>query len=231
MPREKKIDYFVIINAENKALAVYGEALEEEARTKTEELLKDDKLASFGVFLVRVRSSAGQIRIGTPITTAMITRKIYVSILDPHKDYSCRAEDAPKIFDWLKNRGGIAVWKSVNLSNPTGSWTAPYLDDKGEVKVKPTWQADSKPARIITDPAEVWVMVPKEVKRFRIAIRAGALGMSFKLTDASSRKVEKAVAAEGIGAWYEFDYTTQEAIIFVAEREQRITEYFAKEGS
>lgn len=225
----KKANYFIVVNSEDKALAVYGEALEEEAREKTKTLLRDDKLYPFGIFLVRARGVIGQVSIGSKAPEDFsIERRIYVSILDPDKDYSCTAESAAQIFDWLKNRGGIAVWKSINFSNPTGSWTTPYLDDKGVVKGKPTWEADSKPARIITDPAEVWVMIPKEVKRFHIAIRAGAQGMSLKLTDGASRRVREAVAKEGVGAWYAFDYAMQEAVIFVAEKEQRITEYFAE---
>ncbi len=220
--KKKKADWFVVINTENEALAVYGTELEEEAREKTKELLK---LPAITVFLVRVHMTCPSLQ--DKIPTEAITRRIYVSILDPNKDYSCTARDAPKILDWLKNRGGIAIWKSINLSNPTGGWTAPYLDDKGEVKGKPTWEADSL-ARIITDPAEVWVMVPKEVKRFHIAIRHSDQGMSFKLAEGASRRVREVVAKEGIGAWYAFDYMAQEAVIFVAEKEQRITEYFAE---
>lgn len=228
----KKTDWFVIINADNETLASYGAALEKEATEKARELIRAHGF--LGVFLV-LASLRDQPHVGrkeppcspTKIEEKDIKRRIYVSILDPDKDYSCQAANAAQIFDWLKNRGGIAIWKSINLSNPSGSWTAPYLDDKGAVKGKPTWEADSKPARVITDPAEVWVMVPKEVKRFHIAIRAGAQGMSLKLSDGASRRVREAVAKEGIGAWYEFDYMTQEAVIFVAEREQRIAEFFA----
>lgn len=234
--RKKKTDWFVVINSENEALAVYGASLEEEAREKTKELIKAH--GHFGVSLVRARlQDQPHLRREEPpcpatkIPEEAITRRIYVSILDPNTDYCCKAEDAAKIFDWLKTRGGIAIWKSVNFSNPTGSWTAPYLDDKGEVKGKPTWETDTKPARIITDPADVWVMVPKEVKRFHVAIRLGGQGMSFKLTDGSSRKLHEAVEKEGIGAWYEFDYAMQEAVIFVAEKEQRITEFFAEKDA
>ncbi len=36
-------------------------------------------------------------------------------------DYIARAEDAHKMLKWVRERDGIATWKSVNLSNPSGS--------------------------------------------------------------------------------------------------------------
>jgi len=32
-------------------------------------------------------------------------------------------EHATKMLGWLQTRGGIAVWPSVNLSNPGASWS------------------------------------------------------------------------------------------------------------
>lgn len=31
---------------------------------------------------------------------------------------TCDEKDAAKIYDWLLRRGGIYIWRSVNLSNP-----------------------------------------------------------------------------------------------------------------
>ena len=39
--------------------------------------------------------------------------------------YHISPETAPKALDWIKTRGGIAVWQSVNLSNPGATWTTP----------------------------------------------------------------------------------------------------------
>jgi hypothetical protein len=144
--------------------------------------------------------------------------------------HTCTAENAAKVWDWLQTRGGVAVWRSVNLSNPGASWTAPYKDDQGVVKGKPTWEADEKPERIITDPSEIVVLVPKEVKRFHVAVRRGD-GLSLKLTDASSRKVRAAVAKAGEGAWYVFDYMFQDAVIYVADKEQPIAEFIAAQAA
>ena len=46
------------------------------------------------------------------------------------------------------------------------------------------WRMEQTPSLTITDPAEVVVDVPKEVKRFRVAIKAGAQGMLLKCSDA-----------------------------------------------
>lgn len=130
-----------------------------------------------------------------------------------------------KILDWFANRGGLAVWQSINLSNPGASWTGPLNDADGKPSTKPNWQCGNEPVCVITDPADVVVEVPKEVKRFHVAIRMGSQGMSYKLTDGSSRRVRAAVAKAGDGAWYEFDYGTQEAVIYVAGDSKPLTEY------
>lgn len=131
---------------------------------------------------------------------------------DPHRvDIS----NAKLIWEWLTKRGGIAIWRSVDLSNPGESVTAPYNDEFGNLKGKPGWKYDDHPERIITDPAEVVVETYKEVRRFKIAVRPGSQGMSFKLTDHSSQKVRDACKKAGEGATYEFDYGTQEAVILV----------------
>lgn len=90
---------------------------------------------------------------------------------------------------------------------------------------RPHWSATTTPKFIITDPTEVTVDVPKEVKRFRVGLRRGAQRFKVKCTDASSRRIRAAVEVAGDGAWYEFDYDTQEAVIYVAERSVPLNEY------
>ncbi len=144
--------------------------------------------------------------------------------------HSCNIDNAPKFADWITSRGGVAVWKSVDLSNPGASWSSPAMDgcavcgtDKGRLTCKcggtafvphpkPTWRADDKPD-IITDPADIEVYQATEVKRFRIGIRRGSQGLSLKVTDAGSRRIRAEVAKAGEGAYHEFDYDTQEAVI------------------
>jgi hypothetical protein len=128
--------------------------------------------------------------------------------------HTCVRENAPKMAEWIRSRGGVAVWQSVNLSNPGASWSTPALTPEGTPYPKPTWEAESSPSRVITDASEIEVAIAIEVKRFHVAIRRGSEGLSFKLTDGSSRKLKAAVAKAGDGAWYEFDYSTQEAVIY-----------------
>jgi hypothetical protein len=122
-------------------------------------------------------------------------------------------ENAAKMLDWIENRGGVAVWKSINLSNPGASWSTPALAPDCSPYQKPSWESASDPHKVITNPAEIAVVTRKEVKRFRVAVRVSA--MSMKLTDASSRRVTREVGRAGEDASYYFDYGTQEAVITV----------------
>lgn len=128
--------------------------------------------------------------------------------------HECTLENAPKFRDWIKNRGGILIWESVNLSNPGMSWSTPaWLEGTQQPYPKPSWQAANTPARHITSEADVLVLVPKEVKRFYVAVRQGSQGMMLKVTDGGTRRIRSAVAKAGEHAWYEFDYATQHAVI------------------
>lgn len=144
--------------------------------------------------------------------------------------YHITPEKAPQIRKWLKSRGGIAHWTSVDLSCLEKSWSTPALKEDGTPMTRPHWQAASEPFGITTDPAEVIVDVAREVRRFRVAVRMGAQGFKVKLTDASTRKLRASCAAAAKKSasgqsWYEFDYTTQEAVIFIADREVPLPEW------
>jgi hypothetical protein len=119
--------------------------------------------------------------------------------------------------------GGIALWRSAN-SATRGSWTAPPCG-LTVVPGKPTWEADDQPARTITDPAEVIVDTPVEVRRFHVAVRRGSQGLSLKLTDGATRRVHAACAKAGDGAWYSFDYATQEAVVWRAGESVPLPEF------
>jgi hypothetical protein len=124
----------------------------------------------------------------------------------------------------LATRGGIAQWPSVNLSNPGASWSTPALTD-GKPTPKPNWQCSNEPSQIVTDAAEVMVEVPKEVKRFRVGVRRGSEGFTLKVTDGGTRRIRKECAKAGEHSWYEFDYDTQEAVIYVPEKRVPLTEF------
>lgn len=140
--------------------------------------------------------------------------------LDQFK-FECSPEDAPKFWKWVHKRGGIAKWRSLDLSNPGKTWSTPVRDAEGNEITKPTWQTDSKPSDICTDPGQISVVTDKEVKRFRVAIRMGSQGLMIKLTDASSRKVRAMrdkLSEQHPGASYHFDYETQEAVFTIPDK-------------
>ncbi len=140
----------------------------------------------------------------------------------------CSPDVAARYHVWIQNRGGIAVWKSVDLSNPVGSWCTPALTEQGEPTPQPTWQAEASPSGIVTTPEQVMVDIPREVKRFRVGVRKGGSRWMLKVTEGGSRRIWREVAKAGEGAWYEFAYETQEAVIFVPQEQIPLLEYLAR---
>ena len=59
--------------------------------------------------------------------------------------YTVNEDKARMIYDWLCWRGGILIWVSADLSDPSYSVTTPYLDEKGNQKSKPSWKLDDIP--------------------------------------------------------------------------------------
>lgn len=145
---------------------------------------------------------------------------------EPHV---CDEGNALKFREWLATRGGLLIWKSVDLGNLGASWTTPALTAEGLPYPKPTWQAESTPSRRITDPAEVVVTTAREYKRFHVGVRAGC-GLALVVTDAGSRRIRKEVAraeeATGKPAWYVFDYgSEQNAVILVEDSRVPLSEW------
>jgi hypothetical protein len=145
------------------------------------------------------------------------------------KPYITTPDNAEKIADWLKNRGGIAIWTSVDLSRAGQTLTTPAVSPEGKQFPKPVYWVDSTPAIIITDPAEVLISKDVEVKRFHVALRRGDNGLKVKCTDGASRRIRAAVAKAGEGAFHTFDYSTQEAVILKPELLIPLLEYLAAE--
>lgn len=134
-------------------------------------------------------------------------------------EITCIPDNAPKFQEWIKSRGGIAVWRSLNLSNPDRTWSTPANQKDGTPMQQPTWEADTKPEKIVKDPTKVGVVTDREVKRFHVAIRPGTqnfLGtpLVWKCTDKSSARIRGEVAKAGKGSHYKFDYDTQEVVIY-----------------
>lgn len=147
-------------------------------------------------------------------------------------NHECAPENAARFAEWITKRGGVAIWPSVDLGDLGSSWSTP-----GDVTTKPTWRADSKPARVITDATEIDVVTRREVKRIRIAIERGS-GLSFNLTQTASKRLRKAVHEAtlalqretgiiGPGATYYFD--GKEAVITVPGEVITLAEWISRD--
>lgn len=137
--------------------------------------------------------------------------------------FRIKSDSADKIFKWVEERGGIAVWRSLDLSNPGGQWITPAKDSNGNLPDRPHWSAEKTP-EIISNLNDIEVIEPREVKRFRVALRRGS-GFMIECTDASSRKIRKSLSEAGDSSWYEFDYETQECVIYAPGRVVGLSEY------
>ena len=137
--------------------------------------------------------------------------------MDPHE---CAEENAAKFASWIANRGGLLIWRSVNLCNPGQSWTSPALTEDGKPYPKPTWEAADTPERHITSVDDVVVYTSKVVKSFHVGVKRGC-GMGLVLTDAATRRVrsevDKASKKHGKPAWYAFDYGAYENAVILVE--------------
>jgi hypothetical protein len=144
--------------------------------------------------------------------------------------HTCTIENAPRFAEWLKSRGGIAIWRSIDLSNPGGSWSTPAQTPAGQPQGKPNWQVEKHPHMIITDPAEIGVSIDKEVKRFHVAVRMGGNGLSMKVTDGGSRRIHSEVEKAGEGAYHVFDYDDYKNAVIMAPAEENrsLTEWLEK---
>jgi hypothetical protein len=125
-------------------------------------------------------------------------------------------DQAVQVLGWFKTRGGVLVWPSADLASPATQFTTPLLTADGVTPDKPHWTAGSPFP--VTDPAEVGVVVgQREVRRFRVSVRRGRSEFRLKLTDHSAAKLSRALSDVGRDAWFEFDYATQEAVVYVPD--------------
>lgn len=125
--------------------------------------------------------------------------------------------------DWIRNRGGVAVWNSQDLSHLGKSWSTPANAKNGTPTRRPHWAAGERPEEIVADPGQVQVCHDQEVKRFRIEIIGGS-EFSLKLTSTSSRQVRAAVNKAGVGAYHVF-----EAVIMAPSKTETLAEWSARE--
>lgn len=147
-------------------------------------------------------------------------------ILLPVNPHVISHDAIPKIIDWLRNRGGIFIWNSINLSNPDKELITPAKDQYGQPYTKPSWEMSNTPSRHITDTRDIKVSIDKEVKRFHVAVRQSGNGLSLKVTDGGTRRVRNEVEKAGPGAYYTFDYSDyNNAVIMAPEKQILLSEY------
>ena len=124
---------------------------------------------------------------------------------------------------WIVGRGGIRVWDNMNLSDPSaGPMFTPAFAGDGKPYPKPHWSRQE--GELVTSIDRFQFVLPKEVKRIKIAVRMGAQGLSLKLTDASSRKLNRAMdkirEEYGIDPVYHFE--GREAVISIPGENENV---------
>lgn len=139
-------------------------------------------------------------------------------------------ENAVKLASWIKDREGIAVWNSANLSDPGKQMLTPVKDEEGKIYSKPHWSMGNTP-HLVTSPDEVILCKYKEAKRFHVAVRCSSNGLTLKCTDASSEKIRREVEKAGEDAHYEFAYADyKNCVIFVVESKITLTQWIRNES-
>lgn len=110
---------------------------------------------------------------------------------EPKFEHECDEENAARFLDWIRNRGGVAFWKSVNLSNPGASWSAPALQADGQPATKPTWQAENAPSAIYRDASKIGVYTGKVVETLPAVLRLK--GMTAVLSKQTAKRLAAAL--------------------------------------
>lgn len=127
-------------------------------------------------------------------------------------------ESAEQVWDWFRDRGGIIVWRSMDVDGPARQWTTPMQDAVGDAPSRPHYRA--RPDRYITDPGDVVVVESVECERFKVAMLETETGVC--CSDAGVRRIVRAVERAnddrslGCGAWHTLDVETGEAVIYRA---------------
>lgn len=118
---------------------------------------------------------------------------------------------------WIQHCGGIAVWRSLDIEAPDRRWATPaWQDADGRPSPPPHELAERTPAVVCTDPTEWLVAYDEPVVRFAVCVEKSPRG--WKLDGTSTARVNGAIEAAGEGAYYQFDYATQEVVILAPVR-------------
>lgn len=117
-------------------------------------------------------------------------------------------ENEAKAIEWLKTRGGIAVWSNKDLGSPNLGQTAhtPATHADGSPATSPHWTyGNGAPDRIVTNPAEVIVQTYREVAHVKIRRGPPYLGCVHR---ADRARLDRALESAGPDAAWTADYST-----------------------
>jgi hypothetical protein len=143
--------------------------------------------------------------------------------------YEIHPDHAKKIAEWLAHRGGVLIWHSAKIGSVQTLTTPALLVDGTPDTKPPHWSMKENPEHV-TDIGQVFVVEPKEVKRFHVAVRMGGQGLCIKVTDEGSNRIRKELAKAGDNAWYEFDYCDyNNCIIFNEGKKTPLAQYIQEQ--
>jgi hypothetical protein len=149
-----------------------------------------------------------------------------------------RPENASQIWDWLQARGGLFVWRSADLSDPSASVTTPARNADGSVKTSPGWKYPGSPERHVTSADDVIVIQSTVLEEVPVSLKRGSGFMNLVLTDGSERKMERKTekhrkAHPGKEIWWmpTGDPFFPSCVILMDGNSVPIAEFMAKEDS
>lgn len=119
--------------------------------------------------------------------------------------YSIQPENEKQIVEWLKNRGGVAVWANCDLGSPSiGNLSfTPATRRDGAKATSPSWQCGSEPAEVVTDQSKFEVVTYSEFRRVKVRTGPPMYGGLHRL---DKDKVYRAMDEAGEGAVWIPDY-------------------------
>jgi hypothetical protein len=139
------------------------------------------------------------------------------------KPHITSPETAKQVADWLRTRGGIAIWQSADIGFADRTLTTPANTTDGQPYPKPAWWVDAAPC-VITDFADVLVSKDRPVKRFPVGLCKGS-GLQMICTAGATRRIKAELAKAGEDAFHVFDYDTGEAVIMLPVTQVPLLEY------
>ena len=117
--------------------------------------------------------------------------------------HDCSESNALKFAEWIRDRGGVAVWKSQDLGDLSASWSTPVRNAAGETNRAPHWKCGQSAPTIHTDMNTIGVFQSEKFEEVPVKLKPN--GMSLVLTDTSKRRLDRTMERCRIkygDAWY-----------------------------